>query len=123
MLGPVAQSRVLQGPLADKIKDLFGQCAVENEWELEEVEIHDNLVHIVLELPHTISLDAAVKILKTYTNKGLQAAFPQYEEFKQAAGFWSEGFFAQTLDGFTSEEDFLEFISGADESDSDEGDE
>ncbi len=112
MLGPIAQSRVIQGPLADKIKQLTEECAAENQWELEEVAIHDNLVHIVLELPHTISLDAAMKILKTFTNKGLKAAFSNYEEFGQPAGFWAEGYFAQTLDGFTSEEDFLEFISG-----------
>lgn len=123
MCGPVAESRLIQGPLADNIKRLVQECIAENKWEVEEVEIHDNLVHIVVELPHTISLDAAVKAIKAYTNKGLHIAFPKYEEFTQSTGFWSEGFFAQTLDGFTSEEDFLEFISGADESGDDESDE
>lgn len=123
MMGPVAQSRLLQGPLADKIKQLIQDCAQENNWELEDVEFHDNLVHIVVELPHTISLDAAVKAIKAFTNKGLKATFPTYEEFAQATGFWSEGFFAQTLDGFTSEEDFLEFMSGADQSEGDDSDE
>ncbi|MGE0009362.1 MAG: IS200/IS605 family transposase [Candidatus Babeliales bacterium] len=122
MLGPVAQSRVLQGPLADKIKQLIQDCAQENQWELEDVEFHDNLVHVVVELPHTISLDAAVKTIKAFTNKGLKAAFPAYEEFSQSTGFWSEGFFAQTLDGFTSEEDFLNFMSGADGSEDEESD-
>lgn len=123
MCGPSAQTRVLQGPLAEKIKQLVHDCAQEHQWQLEEVSFHDNLVHIVLELPHTLSIDSALKTLKAATNQGLKAAFPHYEEFKQSTGFWSEGYFAQTLDGFTSEEDFLEFISGneysADDSDQD----
>lgn len=122
MCGPIAESRVLQGPLADTIKKAINECAQQNEWPVENVEIHDNLVHIVLELPHTLSLDSAVKTLKTNTSKSIKAAFPHYEEFKQPTGFWQEGFFAQTLDGFSSEEDFLEFISGADQTEDDDAD-
>lgn len=112
MCGPKSESRLLQGPLEAAIKKLIAECATANEWKLDEVAIHDNLAHIIIELPQTISLDKAISTLKAATSSGLKAAFPTYEEFTNNGTFWAEGYIAQTLDGFTSEQEFMDFLSG-----------
>ncbi len=94
---PKYRRRVLQGKVQQRLQFLLYQCAEVNEWFIHEIEVMDDHVHLLIQLPATISISDAVGRMKGGSAYALRKEFPELEEFLWGDSFWQDGYFAETI--------------------------
>jgi putative transposase len=106
---PKYRKRVLKGAIADRIKELLEQCAEVNRWEIHELNVQIDHVHVLLQLKPDVSISQAVQLFKGGSSKVIREEFPELEEFLWGDSFWADGYFAVTI-GRVNEEAIREYI-------------
>jgi putative transposase len=94
---PKYRKRILDGALKKRLEFLFRQCAEMNGWEIEELNIQIDHVHMLIQLKPTISVSKAIQLLKGGSSRVVRQEFPELEEFLWGDSFWSDGYFAETI--------------------------
>jgi putative transposase len=101
---PKYRRKVLEGKVKKKVGALLYQCAEVNGWEIKELNIQPNHVHMMIQLPPSISVSKAVQLLKGTSSKMIRAEhLPAVKEFLWGKDFWADGYFCETV-GTISEE-------------------
>ena len=106
---PKYRKRVLKGAIANRIKELLEQCAEVNRWEIHELNVQIDHVHVLLQLKLNVSISQAVQLFKGGSSKVIREEFPELEEFLWGDSFWADGYFAETI-GRVNEEAIREYI-------------
>jgi putative transposase len=106
---PKYRKRVLKGAIAERLKELLYQCAYVNRWEISELNIQPDHVHMMVQLKPDVSLCRAVQLFKGGSSRLIRQEFPELEEFLWGDSFWGDGYFAETV-GKVSEEKIREYI-------------
>ncbi len=106
---PKYRKRILKGELKTRLEELFRQCAEMNDWHIEELNIQVDHVHMLIQIKPTISLSAAVQLLKGGSSIVVRKEFPWLEEFLWGTSFWADGYFAETV-GKVNESTIREYI-------------
>jgi putative transposase len=100
---------VLEGKIAERLKKLFQECAEINSWNIEELNIQRDHVHMILRLKPSVSVSRAVQLLKGGSSKIIREEYPSLEEFLWGDSFWSDGYFAETV-GKVNEQVIREYV-------------
>ncbi len=106
---PKDRKRVLEGAVVTELRKLLHECAMVNDWSIEELGIESDHVHLLVQLSPKWSVSAAVQRMKGGTSRKLRTAFPELEEFLWGDSFWADGFFAETV-GVLQEEMIHKYI-------------
>ena len=106
---PKYRRKVLHQKLIRRLSQLFYQCCKMNRWFIHELEILPDHVHMLLQLPHTITVPRAVQYLKGGSSKVIRKEFPDLEEFLWGDSLWADGYFSETV-GRASESVMREYI-------------
>ena len=106
---PKYRKRVLNGRLAERLKELLYECAQINDWEIQELNIQEDHVHLIVQIKPSISLSDAVQYLKGGTSKKIREEFPELKEFLWGTNLWSDGYFAETV-GSVNEEKLRAYV-------------
>ena len=106
---PKYRKRILEGRLAVRLKELLMQCAEVNKWEIQELSINKDHVHILVQLTPSISVSRAVQYFKGGSSKVIREEFPELEEFLWGDSLWGDGYFVETI-GIVNEEKIREYI-------------
>ena len=106
---PKYRKRILHGKVSKRLEELFRQCAEINEWEIHELNIQQDHVHMLLQIKPKISLSYAVQLLKGGSSKKIREEFPHLEEFLWGDSFWGDGYFAETC-GIVNEDAIRNYI-------------
>ena len=94
---PKYRKRILRGLVAKRIEELFYQCADVNRWEIEELNIQVDHVHMLIQVKPTMQLSKIVQLFKGGSSKKIREEFPELEEFLWGDSFWADGYFAETF--------------------------
>ena len=94
---PKYRKRILRGPLARRIYDLLRQCSEMNNWPIDEMNVQTDHVHLLIQLPPSISVAKAVQIMKGGISKRIRSEFPELEEFLWGKSLWATGYFAESV--------------------------
>ncbi len=94
---PKYRKRVLQGVIADRIKELIIECADVNRWRVDEINVQPDHVHILVQLRPDVSISKSVQLIKGKSSRIIRKEFPELEEFYWGDSFWCEGFFVETV--------------------------
>ena len=94
---PKYRKRVLKGEIARRIKELLEECAETNRWEIHELNIQLDHVHLLVQLRPNISVSRAVQFFKGGSSKKLREEFPELQEFLWGDSFWADGYFSETI--------------------------
>jgi putative transposase len=94
---PKYRRRILEGKFAVRIEELLRQCAEVNRWEIHELNVQPNHVHMLVQLRPNISVSYAVQMFKGGSSKVLKEEFPELEEYLWGDSFWAEGYFSETI--------------------------
>jgi putative transposase len=94
---PKYRKRLLKDEIAERLKELFYQCAEVNDWKIEELNIQQDHIHMMIALKTTVSVSYAVQMLKGGSSKKIREEFPELEEFLWGDSFWNDGYFAETV--------------------------
>ena len=106
---PKYRKRILRGAIKTRLEELFKQCADVNDWDLEELNIQEDHVHMLVGLKPTISVSKAVQLLKGGSSRVIRQEYPELIEFLWGESFWGDGYFAETV-GRVNEEKIREYI-------------
>ena len=110
---PKYRTRVLIGDVGRKLNELFTQACEMNEWEIQELNIQKDHVHMLLQINPRESLSHVMQILKGGTSYIIRKEYPDLEEFLWGESFWGDGFFAETV-GAKNEKVIREYIKNQD---------
>ena len=94
---PKYRKRVLKGKLANRIEELLEECAEVNNWEIEELNIQPDHVHMLLKFRPEKSISEIVQLFKGKSSRIIRKEFPELKEFYWGKNFWGEGYFAETI--------------------------
>ena len=94
---PKYRKRVLRGKIAERIEELLRQCAEVNRWELHELNVQPDHIHMLIQLTPSISVSKAVQYFKGGSSKVIREEFPELEEHLWGDSFWSDGYFSETV--------------------------
>ena len=94
---PKYRKRVLKEKIARRIEELLRECAEMNRWEIHELNIQVDHVHMLVQLRPSISVSKAVQLFKGGSSKVIRDEFPELQEFLWGDSFWADGYFSETI--------------------------
>jgi putative transposase len=106
---PKYRRKVLIGRLVQRLSWLIYEAGKLNRWFIHELSIKDDHVHMMIQLPPTVTIAKAVMHLKGGTSKVIRKEFPELEEFLWGDSLWQDGYFAETV-GRIDEKALREYI-------------
>ena len=110
---PKYRRRVLKGDIARRLNELFTQACEMNDWEIHELNIQNDHVHMLLQINPRESLSRVMQLLKGGSSYIIRKEYPDLEEFLWGDSFWSDGFFAESV-GAKNEKVIREYIKNQD---------
>jgi len=112
---PKYRRRVLIGKVADRLYQLFKQASEINDWDISELNIQKDHIHMLIQINPRESISQVVNILKGGTSRVIRLEFPELEEFLWGDSFWCDGYFAESV-GQVSEQRIKSYIRNQDRS-------
>ena len=101
---PKYRKWILRGDIRKMVKEVFEEIATNHEFEIDEMEVVDDHVHIFLSFPPRYSIAKVVGMLKSIS---ASVIFKEHAEVKRelwGGEFWEDGYFVRTVgDEITSE--------------------
>jgi putative transposase len=79
------------------VAELVRQCVDVNGWEINELNVQVDHVHLLLQLKPDMSVSKVVQLIKGGSSKVLRDEMPELEEFLWGESFWADGYFAESV--------------------------
>jgi len=98
---PKYRRKVLEGNVAERLRQLLDAKARELGCELLSLEIMPDHVHIFIQAPPTLSPNHIVAALKGYSSRVLRSEFPELRS--RLPTLWSRSYFVSTHGHISSE--------------------
>ena len=95
---PKYRKWVLQGEVRRRVRKLFDEIAGHHGFEIEEMEVDKDHIHIFLSFPPKYSISKVVGIFKAVSSKEIREEFGKELKRQLWGGeFWEDGYFARTV--------------------------
>jgi putative transposase len=94
---PKYRKRILKGALAMRIEELLRECAECNDWQIVELNIQLDHVHMILQFKPDISISKIVQLFKGKSSIIVRREFKELKEVYWGKSFWGDGFFVETV--------------------------
>ena len=95
---PKYRKPILVGRVKNKLEGLLRQCAEHNGWEIQELNVQPEHVHMMIQLPPSVSVSRAVQLFKGKSSKMIRdEELPEVRKFLWGSNFWAEGYFCATV--------------------------
>jgi putative transposase len=103
---PKRRREVLTGPIRDRLEQIIGDVAIENNWTVIGLAIQPDHVHLYVRTnPHTLPADIPRR-MKGRSSHHLREEFPQ---LRKLPSLWTRSFFLSTA-GTVSQETIQKYI-------------
>jgi putative transposase len=112
---PKYRRRVLVGEVAKRLKELFTQACEINEWDIHQLNIQKDHVHMLIQINPRESVASVVHLLKGGSSRVIRLEFPELEEFLWGKSFWCDGYFAESV-GIVNEKIIKTYIQNQNKS-------
>lgn len=94
---PKYRRRKLVGQIKEKLEGMIRFCAQVNEFEIMDLAIQPDHVHLLVSAKPTYSPSEIMQLIKGGTSKKLRELFPELEESVWSSAFWADGYFVGTV--------------------------
>ena len=94
---PKYRKWVLRGEIRERVRELFQEMGVHHGFEIMELEVAKDHVHVFISFPPKYSITKVVGILKAVSAKEVRKEFPEVKEELWGGEFWEDGYFARTV--------------------------
>ena len=94
---PKYRKWVLHGAIRQRVKELFQEMARHHGFEIEEMEVDKDHVHLFLSFPPKYSIGQVVGLMKAVSAKEIREEFPEVQKQLWGGEFWEDGYFARTV--------------------------
>src|SRR6516225_7307913 len=89
---PKYRRRKLTGDVKKRLEGMIKFCAQVNNWEIIELAIQPDHVHLLLQTNSSDSPAEVMQLLKGGTSRKLRELFPDLEENIWSKSFWADGY-------------------------------
>ena len=79
------------------LKEVFEQIAEEYGFHIITVEIMEDHVHILIEVPPSYSPSEIVQVLKSISAREIFKKFPKMKKMMWSGKIWNEGYFVRSI--------------------------
>lgn len=86
-----------QDDIRERAGQLIREISDEYGFEIEEMEVGEDHVHILLSFPPKRSIGEVVRIIKSISARELFREFPRIKKRLWAGELWEDGYFARTV--------------------------
>ena len=83
--------------IRQRAEQLFRKISEEYEFEIQELEVGDEHVHILLSFHPKYSIGQVVRTLKSISARELFREFPRIKKRLWSGQLWEDGYFARTV--------------------------
>ncbi|OGY93616.1 MAG: hypothetical protein A2260_03045, partial [Candidatus Komeilibacteria bacterium RIFOXYA2_FULL_45_9] len=90
---PKYRKRVLEGLIKERLNQLLHDCAEINQFEIMELSIQEDHVHLFLSAKPRYSPAEIMRLIKGGSSRVIRSEFPEIEEFLWGDSFWADGYF------------------------------
>lgn len=88
------RKQLLKGDVGDFVKQKITEIAERSEFNIEEIEVDKDHIHILLTISPNISVASYVRRIKQSTTQSLWSRFKWFKkQFWVKKTFWSDGYF------------------------------
>ena len=94
---PKYRKWILRGDVRDRVKSIFEEISSNHDFEIEEMEVDKDHVHIFLSFPPRYSIAKVVGMLKSISASVIFEEHPKVEKELWGGEFWEDGYFARTV--------------------------
>jgi len=98
---PRYRKRILEGNLAKRIEGMIRFAAQIHEWEIFELAIQKDHVHLYLGAKPKWSPSKVMNTIKGGTSKKIRELFPSLDEVYWKATFWADGYLVKSVGEMT----------------------
>ena len=94
---PKYRKKILQGAIAERVREMFTEIAEQYEITIEEMEVSLDHVHIFCSFPPRYSIAQVVTRFKSLSARAIFREYPQVKRQLWGGEFWENGYFARTV--------------------------
>jgi len=91
LLIPRFSTHFLKGDLVKDLQGWMVQVCISFNWRLEALEIQPEYMQWLLSVPAAIPPAHFIRIIRTYTSRGLLSEYPRFKRENFSADFWAPG--------------------------------
>src|SRR3972149_2911987 len=101
---PKYRKQILKGDVAEFMEATLRRIAAEYEWEIDEMAVQPDHVHLFMQVAPRYAPAQVVQIMKSISAREAFVAFPQLRNQLWAGQFWGAGYFVRSVgDAVTAE--------------------
>ena len=93
---PKYRKRALKDGIKSRLEQLFNQCSEINQFEILELSIQPDHVHLLLSAKPRYSPSEIMRLIKGGSSRIVRQEHPELEEFFWGDSFWADGYFVST---------------------------
>ena len=90
---------------------MIKEICEEHGFEIEEMEVEPEHVHMLVSFPPFRSIGEVVRIVKSLSGRGLFREFPGLKKRLWAGELWEDGYFARTVGDRLTRDVILQYIA------------
>jgi len=94
---PKYRKQILKGDVAEFIEGTLRREAEAYEWELDEMAVQSDHVHMFMQVAPRYAPAQVVQIMKSITAREVFEQFPQLRKQLWAGKFWGAGYFVRSV--------------------------
>ena len=114
---PKYRKKLLKGDVKVFTQEVFARIATEYEWEIEEMAIEKDHVHLFIHVPPKYAPAQVVQIMKSISAREIFKEFPRLREQLWGGKFWADGYFVRSVGDNVTAEIIRRYIRYQDDSD------
>jgi putative transposase len=95
----------------ERAKQMIKEICEEYGFEVEEMEVEPEHVHMLVSFPPSRSIGEVVRIIKSLSGRGLFREFPGLKKRLWAGELWEDGYFARTVGDRLTRDMVLKYIA------------
>ena len=110
MWSPKYRKPILQGAIAERVREMFAEIAEQYEITIDEMEVSADHVHIFCSFPPRYSIAQVVTRFKSLSARAIFREYPQVKRQLWGGEFWEDGYFARTVGNKVTAEVIRKYI-------------
>ncbi len=87
----------MRGDIQERVKSIFQEISIANEFEIDTMEVSADHVHIFLSFPLQYSISRVVAMLKSISASVIFKEYPGVKKELWGGEFWEDGYFVRTV--------------------------
>ena len=107
---PKYRKKILRGDVAEYVEQIFRRIAEEYEWEIDEMAVESDHVHLFLQVPPRYAPAQVVQIMKSISARETFEQYPQLRKQLWAGEFWGAGYFVRSVGDKVTTETIRNYI-------------